>query len=261
MNSPTSTPVALITGSTKGIGRAIAFALAAKGHRVVITSRQQSHAEEVAATLNSAGQNALGLGFDLEDVSQLDTLIRAAIAHYGRLDILVNNAISQRCLFPSSDYGDEQVSTTITGNLTHTYLLCQKAFPHLKAQRGNILNIGSAVTRRHLLGLPLYSLVKRGLLATTQILAAEWASAGVRVNAINPGFVRTQAFSDMGMDAESVAASYDFYDQYQPLGGTGDVKDIAQAASFLTSEDAGFITGAIIDADGGYSNQGLALYS
>lgn len=260
MNSPTSTPVALITGSTKGIGRAIAFALAAKGNSVVITSRQQSHAEDVAATLKAAGHSALGLGFDLQDSSQLETLIQATIDHFGRLDTLVNNAISQTCLFPSGDYDDSQVITTITTNLTHTYLLCQKAFPLLKVQRGNILNIGSAVTRRHLLGLPLYSLVKRGLLATTQVLAAEWATAGVRVNAINPGFVRTQAFSDMGMDAESVAASYDFYDQYQPLSGTGNVEDIAHAASFLTSEEAGFITGAIVDIDGGYSNKGLALY-
>lgn len=261
MKAGTSNRVAIVTGSTKGIGRAIAFALASQGTAIVVTGREQAHAEEIAAEIANAGGQAIGLGFNMEILTQLDALIEKTIAHFGRLDILVNNAISHTCLLPPEDFDDEAISRAISANLTHNYLLCCKAFPHLKLHKGNIVNIGSIVTRRHLLGLPLYNLVKGGILNMTKILASEWADAGVRVNAINPGFVRTQAFNEMGMPPEVVEASYRLYGEYQPLCGVGSPADIAHAVNYLSSIEARFITGSTIDIDGGYSVKGMELYS
>jgi len=256
----TTQQVAIITGSSKGIGNAIARALANQNIAVVVTSRNKVHAEETAAEISREGAIALGVEFDIENKSHLDRLIETTLEHFGRLDILVNNAVSQSCLLPSSDFEDHQVITTITTNLSHTYLLCQKAYPFLKQSQGNILNIASVVANRHLLGLPLYGLIKGAILQMTTVLAAEWAKDQVRVNAINPGFVRTQAFVDLGFEQSEINRAYEFYKDYQPLSGVGCTEDIANAALYLTSAASKTVTGTLLDVDGAYSVKALDLY-
>lgn len=252
--------VAIVTGSSKGIGRAIAESLASRGDAVVITSRTQSHAEEVASDFVNRGHTAIGLGYDLENKNDIDILIQSALDRYGRIDTLVNNAISHNCLVPINGGEDSSILDAINVNLGHTYLLCCRCYSHLADNRGSIVNIGSIVSRRHLIGLPLYGWIKGSLISMTKVLASEWSSLGVRVNAVNPGFVRTSAFADMGMPPDLIDRSYELYAQMQPLAGVGVPEDISHAVDYLTSAEARFTTGAVLDVDGGYSVKGAELY-
>ena len=261
MQAATESRVSIVTGSTKGIGREIAKTLAERGDTVVITGRQEKEAKAVAGDIVADGGQALGVSFDLERPGDLDALIEKTLQQFGRLDTLVNNAISKNCLLSPEDSSDEAVTQAISTNLTHQYLLCCKAFPHLTQGRGCVVNIGSIVTQRHLLSLPLYHLIKGGLINMTHILASEWAGAGVRINTVNPGFIRTNAFSEMGMPPEIVEASYQLYAEYQPLRGVGLPEDVAQTVKFLSSTNASFITGTTLNVDGGYSVRGAELYS
>ena len=235
--------VALVTGSSKGIGKGIALALAKQGLAVVVTSRSIQDAHKLADEIKHNGGCALGLEFDIEQHEQLDSIINQTIECFGRLDVLVNNAVNQSCLLPSMDFSDQDTIKTITTNLSHNYLLSQKAYPHLKQHQGCIVNIASVVANQHLLGLPLYGLIKGAIVQMTKVLAAEWASSKVRVNAINPGFIRTQAFVDLGFEPEVIDRAYGFYDAYQPLSGVGKPDDVANAVLFLSSEASTFMTG------------------
>ena len=252
-------PVALVTGSSKGIGKAIAQEMVLNGMRVVVTSRDLQLAQKVAKNIDPTGDSAIGMAFDICDVSALGKVISQTLEHFGQLDILVNNAVSQDCLIPSADFEPSRIIKTITDNISHNYLLCLEAYPYLKKSKGNVLNIGSVVTNRYLLGLPLYGLIKGSMIELTKVLAAEWAKDDIRVNAINPGFTRTSAFSDLGMDEDTVNACYDFYAKYQPLSGVGDPVSIANAAVFLTTSSASLVTGTVLDVDGGYSIKGYEL--
>ncbi len=259
MDKQNCKPVALVTGSSKGIGKAIAQEMVLKGIRVVVTSRDLQLAQDVAKNMDLTGNSAIGMAFDICDVMSLGKVISQTIEHFGRLDILVNNAVSQDCLIPSAEFEPSKIMKTITENISHSYLLCLEAYPHLKRSKGSVLNIGSVVTNRYLLGLPLYGLIKGSMIELTKILAAEWAKDNIRVNAINPGFTRTSVFSDLGMDENVVNACYNFYAKYQPLSGVGDPTSIASAAVFLTSSSASAVTGSVLDVDGGYSIKGYEL--
>ena len=252
--------IAIITGSTKGIGHGIAKKLAEQGSTVVITSRDIDQARKVAGEFNTTYGEALGLQFNIEESDNLHSLIENTLDVFGHLDILVNNALSQSCALPLEALSDEQIGFAFTSNITNTFLLNRLAYPYLKKTRGNIVNIGSVIANNHLLGLPLYGIVKSAILHMTKVLAAEWATDGIRVNAVNPGFIRTNAFSELGMPNDVIDKSYDFYKNYHPLGRIGKSTEIGEMVAYLASEKASLITGAIIDVDGGYSIQGLPLY-
>lgn len=253
-------PVAIVTGSTKGIGKGIAVALAAQGVRVVITGRSAERAEAMAHSIRCSGGTAVGLPFDIEQIADTDNLLSAANQIFGRLDILINNAVSQSCLIPSAEFTDHQIMTTLSTNINHTFLLCCKALPLLKQRQGCIVNIGSVIVNRHLQGLPLYGIVKGAINHMTKVLSAEWAGVKVRVNGINPGFIRSQALADLGLGESFAEEAYQYYADYQPLAGVGEPGAVADAVVFLALERARFITGAILDVDGGYSTKALSLY-
>ncbi len=252
--------VAIVTGATKGIGQAIAQKLSDAGYNLVVTSRSLESAKSIASELTNTNSQSLGVSFDIERYEDLDQLFRQTVAHFGRLDCLVNNAVSQACLIPSADYADDKTLATLTHNIGHSYLLAQKAFPLLQQTTGSIVNIGSVVINRHLQGLPLYGLVKGSLQTMTRVLAAEWAAARVRVNMVNPGFVRSQAFADLGMGESTVDRAYAFYSQYQPLNGIVKADAVADTVAFLLSGNAEAITGCSMDVDNGYSNKPNPLY-
>lgn len=259
-NRSTGQRVAIVTGSSKGIGKAIAVQFSRQSISVVVTSRDLSRAQKVVNEIRADGGDAIAVAFDIEDPRQLDALIDQTVSCYGGIDILVNNAISQRCLIPSSGFLDQDVIQILSCNIAHNYLLCKKAFPHLVSKAGCIINIGSVVADHHLLGLPLYGLVKGAINQMTRVLASEWTREKVRVNTINPGFVRTQAFHDLGIDSETIESAYQFYSKYQPLSGTGVPSDVAGAALFLAGESAATITGISLAVDGGFSASALSLY-
>ncbi|NOY62177.1 MAG: SDR family oxidoreductase [Gammaproteobacteria bacterium] len=252
--------VAIITGGTKGIGEGIAQKLADDGVTVVVTSRNAAHAQQTAYEINARGGQALGLPFNVEQADDLKALIEGTVADFGRLDILVNNSLSQSALVPLETLSDEQVSFAFTSNISHTFLLTRYAYPHLKKSKGCVVNIGSAVVNNYLLGLQLYAVIKGAVVQMTKVFAAEWAADGVRVNAINPGIIRTSAFSDMGMPEDVIEQNYEFYKRYHPLGRVGDPAEIGAMVAYLVSADAAFITGSIIEVDGGCSVQGQPMY-
>lgn len=257
----TQQKTALVTGGSKGIGRGIADVLATQGYAVVITSRDEQYARRVAGEIEAQGGRALGLPFSLENEADLETLIQGTIKAFGRLDVLVNNALAPHATTPPALLTRQQIHSAFTANINHTFLLSTLAYPHLQQSRGNIINIASVVVHRHLLGVPIYAVVKGALVQMTKALAAEWANDGIRVNAINPGFIRTEAFTKLGKSQDFIDKSYDFYKNYHALGKVGDPADVAGIAAYLASDAAHLITGAVIDVDGGYSIRGLPLYS
>jgi len=253
--------VAVVTGSAGGIGRAISEHLASMGAHVVITSRRTDRAEHAAQEIADRGGSAHGVRFELENPETGDELIQNIVERCGRLDILVNNAVSHKTLppCPLEQMDCSKIHSGVTANLTNVLALTAKAHEHLKKTKGSVLNIGSAVVNRGMLGIPLYTVVKGALTQATKIIAAEWAKDGIRVNQINPGVVRSEAYKNMGVPEEAFSQLLEYYKGFHPLGRVGSPEDVAFLAANLLSNEASWATGAIIDLDGGYSLQGVSL--
>jgi len=256
---PLSGKVAIVTGSTKGIGKGIAESLSQSGANVVVTSRNIADAEELARKLSSSNSRAIAVQFDLEDRTTFQPLIDATLESFGRLDILVNNALSHSAVPPLDVLDDEQIEFAITSNITNTLLLTRKCFGKLKETHGNIVNISSVAANRHIYGMALYGIIKGSLNQMTKALAAEWAEHRVRVNSINPGFVYSSALTYFGVPDDVIAKHYKFCEQYHPLGRIGEPEDIGKLVAFVASDNASFMTGSIIDSDAGYSVQGVHM--
>lgn len=254
------TPIAVITGSTKGIGRGIASSLSNNGYHVIITSRDQARAEAVAEAIISEGGTASGLCFDLDQLDSVNALIETIHERFGRLDVLVNNALSTNCVPPFQVLSDEQIIGAFTSNISHQFLLCKKAQPLLQACGGNIINIGSVVVNRPILGMALYTIIKGAIVQMTKALAAEWAGENIRVNAINPGFVYSSAMEDLGMPQEAIDAGYKHCEQFHPLGRIGEPADVGELVAFIASSKASLMTGSIIDLDAGMHTQGISIF-
>ncbi len=255
--------VAIITGSTGGIGKSIAERLASKGAHVVYTSRMVETAEKIAREAISRGESALACRFDLEDPTSWELLFNKVEATYKRLDILVNNAFS-RLPFPPPKMLDttyEQLQSYITENLTNVLALSLQSFPYLQKTKGSVLNIGSAGVNRQLLvvGSSLYVIVKGALNQMTQTLSAGWAKYGVRVNQINPGFVITDTFKGR-LSKEQAAMIIENFKRVHPIGRLGTPRDVSELAAFILSDEASWMTGSVVNIDGGASVQGLPLH-
>ena len=253
--------IAIITGSAGGIGHGIATRLADQGAHVVLTSRSVERGRIVAQEIEETGGAASCRRFVLEDVTSGEELIDSVVAEHGRLDILINNAVSHPTLppMPLEAMTHAQLQEGISTNLTNVLTLTSRAFPHLEKVRGCVLNIGSVAVNRNMLGIPLYTILKGALTQMTKVLAAEWAAAGVRVNQINPGAVQSEALRNIGIPDEYVAPLLAHYQQYHPLGRLGTPDDIGSLAGFMVSDDAAWMTGAVVDMDGGYSVQGVPV--
>ncbi|MCX5948019.1 MAG: 3-oxoacyl-[acyl-carrier-protein] reductase [Cyanobacteria bacterium] len=238
------TPVALITGASRGIGRAIASDLAAAGFSVVVNYASSSEAaDDVVATIEAAGGRAWSHRADVGDEAQVEGLFKAVLEREGRLDVLVNNAgITRDGLMLRMKTSDWQ--SVIDLNLTGVFL-CTRAASKvmLKARRGRIVNITSVVALMGNAGQANYSAAKAGLLGLTRSNAAEFASRGVTVNAVAPGFIA----SDMTekLDKEAILKAI-------PLGRMGDPAEVAGAVRFLAADPAAaYITGQVLQVDGG----------
>lgn len=253
--------IAIITGGAGGIGHGIARRLAAQGAHVVLTSRSEERGKKVAQEIEATGGSASCRRFVLEEAASGEELIDSVLADYGRIDILVNNAVSHPTLpsMPLEAMTYAQLQAGILTNLTNVLALTTRAFPHLEKGGGCVLNIGSVAVNRNMLGIPLYTILKGALTQMTRVLAAEWAAAGVRVNQINPGAVQSEAFRNIGIPDEYVATLLAHYREYHPLGRLGTPEDIGALASFIVSDDAAWMTGAVVDMDGGYSVQGVPV--
>ena len=236
---------ALITGASQGIGRACALALAKSGARIALAARNQANLEAVAAEIIAAGGEAQCFPLDVSDETSIQTAAKAALAHFGTVHILVNNAgITRDNLLLRMKRADWDA--VLTTNLTGTFLLTQAVLnPMLRARWGRIINISSVVARTGQAGQANYSASKAGLIGFTQSMARELASRSITVNAVAPGYIETAMTA--ALDEKQRAA----FLTHIPLGRAGTEEDVAHAVAFLASPQASYITGHVLDVNGG----------
>jgi 3-oxoacyl-[acyl-carrier protein] reductase len=239
--------VAVVTGASKGIGAAIAKALAAEGASVVVNfASSKAGADKVVAAIVTAGGKAVAVGGDVSKASEAQGIIDAAIKNYGRLDILVNNSGVYE-FAPIESVTEEAFHKIFNINVLGAILTTQAAVKHLR-EGASIINIGSGVSRITPAYSTIYTGTKGALDAITGVLARELGPRQIRVNAINPGMVETEGTHTGGMigsDLEKALIAQ------APLGRTGKVGDIAPIAVFLASDDSAWLTGELILATGG----------
>ena len=236
--------VALVTGASRGIGRAIATRLAAQGAIVVAAARGDNAAATVAA-IAGAGGRAEAVGADVTDAVALGRLPEAVADRHGRLDILISNAgvtRDQLLLRMKRDDWDFVIAT----NLTAAFTLAQAAMrPMLKQRGGRIITVSSVVGQMGNAGQTNYAASKAGLIGFAKALAREVASRGITVNVIAPGIIDTDMTRAVGEKAQGAWAAQ------IPLGRLGTVDDVAAAACFLASDEAAYITGHVLAVNGG----------
>lgn len=241
-----SEKIVLVTGASRGIGRAIALELGSRGATVIVNyNSSEKPAQEVLELIKESGGDGMVYQADVSDAEQVDAMIKAVTTEYGKLDILVNNAGTTRdnvimMLKP------EDFDTVINTNLRSAWL-CSKAASRtmMRKRTGSIINITSVVGIAGNGGQTNYSASKAGMIGLTKSLAKEVASRGITVNAVAPGFIGTDMTSDLADDVKETALSH------IPLGRMGDPDDVAKAVAFLASDDAKYITGQVLVVDGG----------
>jgi NAD(P)-dependent dehydrogenase (short-subunit alcohol dehydrogenase family) len=245
--------VALITGASRGIGRAIAEALAGAGARVVISSRKQGPCEDVAKAIRDAGGEAMAIPCNVSHRDQLDALVDRTVDAWGPIDVLVCNAAVNPHFGPLADITDEAYDRTMTTNVKNVLWLCNRVIPEMAERRdGAVIVISSIAGLKGTRSLGAYALSKAADMQLVRNLALEWGHANVRVNAIAPGLVRTDFARALWEDEENLAKALAGY----PLGRIGEPADIAGAALLLASPAGSFITGQILVIDGGATAAG-----
>jgi 3-oxoacyl-[acyl-carrier protein] reductase len=236
---------AFITGASRGIGRACAMALAAAGHRVVVAARAIDKLEEVAAEIRAAGGEAHVVGIDLASQESIKDAFASAAKDFGRVDILVNNAAITKdglALRMKKNDWDVVLQTNLSGSF---FAIQQVIGGMLKERWGRIINISSVVGEMGNPGQANYVASKAGLIGLTKSLAQELASRTITVNAVSPGFIDTDMTSVLSEETRANLLSH------VPLKRLGKPEDVAAAVSFLASEGAGYITGHVLDVNGG----------
>ena len=237
--------VALITGASQGIGRACALKLAQAGAAVALAARNQEKLNQLAGEINAVGGKAAVFPLDVADEEQIKSAFKAAIAELGKIDILVNNAgVTRDQLVMRMKRADWD--TVLNTNLTSAYLCTQQAISSMLKQRwGRIINITSVFGQTGQAGQANYASSKAGLIGLTMAMAREFASRSITCNAVAPGFIETAMTSGLSDEFKQSAV------KMIPLGRTGTPEEIASAVAFLASEEAAYITGHVLNVNGG----------
>ena len=250
-NKTLKNKAAIVTGSRRGIGRAVALALAGAGADLVIADVvvDDGKLKKVAAEIKKLGSECVSIKVDISRKSDVEKMINTAVKRFGRIDILVNCAgvwIPGESLIETPEENWDRVIDT---NLKGTYFCCQAAGRVMSGQKsGNIINLSSQVGLNPGTGAGAYSISKAGIIMMTRQLALELADSNIRVNALAPGIVKTDFNIGLWKDAKGAKQM----GQMVPLGRLAEPEDIARAALFLASEESSYITGAILPVDGGW---------
>ena len=237
--------VALVTGASQGIGRATSLALAEAGAQVAVAARSAEKLRSLVAEMEAAGSRALAIPMDVADASQIKTGFQQTLAHFGKLDILVNNAAITRDTL-ALRMKLEDWDAVLRTNLTGAYLCIQQALGAMLRQRsGRIINLSSVVAETGNAGQANYVASKAGLIGLTRAIAVEVASRAITVNAVAPGFIETPMTDPLPQELKDKMKSL------IPLGRFGHDRDVAMAIVYLASDEAGYITGQVLEVNGG----------
>jgi len=237
--------VALVTGASQGIGRACALKLAEAGAAVVAAARSQEKLQQLVKEITAAGGTAAAFSMDVAEEEQIKAACKAALAQFGKIDILVNNAgITRDQLVMRMKRADWDA--VLNTNLTSAYLCIQQVIGCMLKQRwGRIINITSVFGQMGQAGQANYASSKAGLIGLTMAMAREVGSRSITCNAVAPGFIETAMTSGLSDDLKQNAV------KMIPLGRVGTPADVAQAVAFLASEEAAYITGHVLNVNGG----------
>ena len=237
--------VALVTGASQGIGRTVALRLAKDGATVAVAARNQEKLNELVTEITAAGGKAATFALDVSDEDQVKSTIKAAIAQFGKIDILVNNAgITRDQLVMRMKRADWDA--VLQTNLTSAYLCIQAIMSSMLKQRwGRIINITSVFGQMGQAGQANYSASKAGLIGLTMAIAREVGSRNITCNAVAPGFIETAMTAVLSDEFKQTAI------KQIPLGRVGSPEDVAGAVAFLASDDASYITGHVLNVNGG----------
>jgi len=237
--------IALVTGGSQGIGRATALELARLGADVTVAARTAEKCESVADEIRALGRRALAVRCDIANADDIIAAVKRVHEELGAVTILVNNAAITRdglMLRMKRDDWDSVIQTNLTG----TFLMTQQILPVMvKARRGRIINIASVVAQAGNVGQVNYISAKAGLIGMTKAIAKEYASRNITVNAISPGFIETAMTEALGENTKAALL------EQIPLKRMGSDMDIAYAVAFLASNEAGYITGQVLNVNGG----------
>ena len=250
MTTTFANKAAIVTGASSGIGRATAVALASAGASVAAVGRDAAALEHVVADCAHAGAQAIAIVTDLTSSAGPDDIVRHTIARFGAVDVLVN-AAGIIAMGTTDVTADDEWDRMMNLNVRAPFRLMRAAFPYLKERRGAVVNVSSVNGQRVFPNLVAYNTSKAALDQLTRCAAIEWASVGVRVNAVNPGVTVTNLHRRSGMTADAYAAFLARSTETHPLGRPGQAHEIAALILFLASEQAGWVTGETIAIDGG----------
>jgi NAD(P)-dependent dehydrogenase (short-subunit alcohol dehydrogenase family) len=245
--------VAIVTGSSAGIGQEIARLFAAEGAKVAINSRSQDRARAVSEDLRAQGFESIAVQADVAVKAEADSLVAETVRQLGKLDILVNNAgISM--IAPSEELAEDDWRRTLDIDLSGAFFCCQAAAQAMKASGGGaIVNVSSILGDTAFPKRAAYCAAKHGLNGLTKVLGIEWARYGIRVNTVSPAYIATPMdIQDQGTGDYTSAD----IKRRTPLGRYGTPDEVARAALFLACEDSSFMTGSILTLDGGWTAYG-----
>lgn len=241
--------VAMVTGSSKGLGEAAAMALAKVGADVAVCGRNRADIDRVVDRLNGTGSRAAGFILEVTSRGTVQKGVDEILDHFGRVDILLNNA-GTNYRVPVLEYPEEEWDRVIDTNLKGYYLVAQAVVPQMiQNGYGKVINMSSILGRIGIINQLAYASAKGGVDQMTKIMAIEWAKTGVRVNAIAPTYFETEMVKQIRNDKER----FDFINTRTPMGRWGQLEEIEGIVIFLASRASDFITGQSIAIDGGWT--------